>query len=69
MKTYTVEIIGKTQAGLVGYYYTLKEAKQRVKNLGYGRITMMKGDYFGEGFHQYYLEYINGKFKYSWKRY
>jgi hypothetical protein len=49
------------------YCHTLRDAKniilQNYKNSQDVFILMLKGPYFAEGFHQYTLELIKGKFK------
>lgn len=67
MKTYMVET---DFAGVIGYFKTLNSAQGFCKSLPLieTQITMMKGQRFGEGFHQYKMKHVDGKFKYTWKR-
>ncbi len=68
MKTYLIETI---KGGILGYYKTLNEAKYSLNRFiteGYLttdiRIVMLQGQYFGEGFHKYYLTKLdNNKYK------
>lgn len=69
MKTTYVILQGKsaTDSRVLQYAYTLAEAKH-VLTLGFNNprdsfILMLRGPYFGEGFHKYTLELINGKYK------
>lgn len=63
MRTYYIENIN---AEILGYYKTLNEAKYSLNRFiteGYSntdiRIVMLQGQYFGEGFHKYYLTKVN----------
>lgn len=50
--------------GEVAWYHTrLKDAKKDLLDQNDKVIVMMRGLYFGEGFHKYKMKYINGKFK------
>lgn len=65
MKTYYIE---NDLGEIFGYSRTLSDSKYHLKKLiqqGYPdntlRIVMMKGQYFGEGFHKYYLYFDSFK--------
>lgn len=61
-KTYLVEF---SDGDIVEYCHTLRHAKRIIEKYAPngGCIIMMKGQYFGEGFHQYKLEILNnGKY-------
>lgn len=65
MKTYMVETSGQE---VLGYYFTLKEAKECLFNLDKAvtdkaKITLLVGPYRCEGYYKYYLIYEKGKFK------
>lgn len=67
MKTYYIE---DENNEIIGYYKTLNDAKyslQKFLKTGYSensvRIVMIQGQYFGEGFHKYYLMFLDGKYK------
>lgn len=59
--------LNNNNAHVLGYYHTLGSAKQVLKNNFLDQknvfILNLKGDKFGEGFHQYTLELIGNKFK------
>lgn len=61
IKTYYIESKDNV---IIGYFDNYNETKRNLIKLNseYSAI-MMKGSYFGEGFHQYRLTYNNGKFK------
>ena len=56
--TYIVEISHQ----VLGYFHTLRDAKSYVRFHG-GNVLMMRGQYFGEGFHRYRLYLDGGKWK------
>ena len=65
MKTYYIE---NENAEILFYSRTLFDSKyclQKLVNQGYPintlRIVMLQGQYFGEGFHKYYLTLNNDK--------
>lgn len=59
MITYLIE---NKDSQVVGYEFTLKEAKEYLTQ-GIGcQITQLVGPYKYEGFHHYYMRLIKGKF-------
>lgn len=62
MITYIVENKDKEIIAIVD---TLKRAKDALKTLKGYRILMMRGQYFGEGYHQYELIYDETKDKFT----
>lgn len=62
----TTYVIQNNKNEVLGYFEKLEHAKYDfIKQFNYKTcfILMMRGCYFGEGYHQYKLNYINGKFK------
>lgn len=56
----------RTNAGhtVLGYFKTLTDAKGNLKLYWpNAEILMMRGPYFGEGFHFYKVRIVDGKFK------
>lgn len=59
----TTYLVENAQNQVIGYYTQLCEAKSFLeKNEPSGKITCLKGNYFGEGFHLYYLNYSGKKY-------
>jgi hypothetical protein len=49
---------------VLGYSHTLYDAKGwLLEKYPNAEILMMRGNYFGEGFHKYRMKLVNGKFK------
>lgn len=61
-RTYIVEDCNQN---IIEYCEKLRAAKKVVEVYcdEQARIIMMKGPYFGEGYHQYALRFIEGKFR------
>lgn len=62
MITYIIEDKNKE---IIQYAKTLWYAKDLLKRYGGYRILMMRGQYFGEGYHQYELIYNEEKDKFT----
>lgn len=61
VNTYLVEY---ADGDIVEYCKTLRDAKAQLQRYApTGRIVMMQGQYFGEGFHKYYMVFNNGKYE------
>ena len=51
---------------VTGYFRTLHAAKAfAVRSVD--TILAMRGSRFGEGFHRYRMQFLNGHFKYTWR--
>lgn len=59
MVTYLIE---NESNQVVGYSFTLKDAKEYLTNGQGAVITQLVGPYKYEGFHHYYMRLIKGKF-------
>lgn len=61
IRTYYIE---NANHQIIEYFFTLRDAKKYfLKHSQSIKIVALKGQYYGEGFHQYYLYGKNGKFK------
>jgi len=67
VKTYMIlQGQNNNNADVVEYHNTLKDAKEHLLSIKDRKdvfILMLEGFQFGEGFHKYTLELIDGKFK------
>ncbi len=58
----TTYLIESDKKEVLGYFFRLKDAKERLEELNNPdyRILCLKGSYFGEGFHRYEVRCLKG---------
>ena len=61
----TTYYIEDSRGEILGYFKSLTESKRQLKKLipNEHRIVQLKGQYFGEGFHKYYMYFDGSIFK------